>query len=65
MLNKIKLNLYSNKYKIVNNFLTKNEVDYFYNSVQKEIQSLQRDYFPNMEFSDYFNKMFQHLFNLS
>lgn len=59
MLNKIKLNLYSNKYKIEKNFLSKSDVNYFYGSIKKEIRSIQKDYFSHMNYNDYFNTMYQ------
>ena len=59
MLNKLKLNLYSNKYKVINNFFNKKEVNYFYESINKEIKSLQKDYFSHMDFKKYFNTMYQ------
>ncbi len=59
MLNKIKLNLYSNNYKVEKNFLNKSEVNYFYKSIRKEIKSIQKDYFPYMDFNRYFNTMYQ------
>ncbi len=59
MLDKIKLNLYSNKYRVVDNFLNNREINFFYDSIKKEIRSLQKDYFPHLSYNNYFNSMFQ------
>jgi len=58
MLEKIKLNLYSNKYKVVPNFLNGNEIKDFSDSLYKEIHSLHKDYYSNINFYSFFNKMF-------
>ena len=58
MLKKIKMNLYSKKYKVIPNFLANREVKFFYNSLYKEIHSLHKDYYSNTSFKTFFDSMF-------
>lgn len=58
MLKKIKLNLYSNKYKVIPNFLSAHEIKNFSDSLYNEIYSLHKDYYSHISFHNFFNKMF-------
>lgn len=58
MLTKIKLNLYNMNYKILKDFLKKEELNFFKKSLYTEIHSLHKDYYSRMNFNDFFNKMF-------
>ena len=45
-------------YKILKDFLKKEELNFFKKSLYTEIHSLHKDYYSRMNFNDFFNKMF-------
>jgi len=54
MLKKIKLNLYSKKYKVIENFFSKKETLYLRKSFYRVMHSMHKDYFSKLSFENFF-----------